>query len=238
MKRILIVDDEQSIITLLTFNLEKEGYQVDTAMDGESAFEMALNGNYDFIILDLMLPGKSGMDVCRDLRKERVETPILMLTAKDDEFDKVVGLELGADDYMTKPFSPRELAARMNAVFRRSGIDEAKKNNEEDADENSVIKVGEISIFPSNYEVYKGDQLIDLTPKEFELLHFMAGQKNRILNRDQLLNSIWNYDYTGGTRIVDVHISHLREKLEDNSKKPKYIQTIRGFGYSLKEPEE
>lgn len=238
MKRILIVDDEQSIITLLTFNLEKEGYQVDTAMDGESAFEMALNGNYDFIILDLMLPGKSGMDVCRDLRKERVETPILMLTAKDDEFDKVVGLELGADDYMTKPFSPRELAARMNAVFRRSGIDEAKKNNEEDADENSVIKVGEISIFPSNYEVYKGDQLVDLTPKEFELLHFMAGQKNRILNRDQLLNSIWNYDYTGGTRIVDVHISHLREKLEDNSKKPKYIQTIRGFGYSLKEPEE
>ncbi len=238
MKRILIVDDEQSIITLLTFNLEKEGYQVDTAMDGESAFEMALNGNYDFIILDLMLPGKSGMDVCRDLRKERVETPILMLTAKDDEFDKVVGLELGADDYMTKPFSPRELVARMNAVFRRSGIDEAKKNNEEDADENSVIKVGEISIFPSNYEVYKGDQLIDLTPKEFELLHFMAGQKNRILNRDQLLNSIWNYDYTGGTRIVDVHISHLREKLEDNSKKPKYIQTIRGFGYSLKEPEE
>lgn len=238
MKRILIVDDEQSIITLLTFNLEKEGYQVDTAMDGESAFEMALNGNYDFIILDLMLPGKSGMDVCRDLRKERVETPILMLTAKDDEFDKVVGLELGADDYMTKPFSPRELAARMNAVFRRSGIDEAKKNNEEDAVENSVIKVGEISIFPSNYEVYKGDQLVDLTPKEFELLHFMAGQKNRILNRDQLLNSIWNYDYTGGTRIVDVHISHLREKLEDNSKKPKYIQTIRGFGYSLKEPEE
>lgn len=238
MKRILIVDDEQSIITLLTFNLEKEGYQVDTAMDGESAFEMALNGNYDFIILDLMLPGKSGMDVCRDLRKERVETPILMLTAKDDEFDKVVGLELGADDYMTKPFSPRELVARMNAVFRRSGIDEAKKNNEEDADENSVIKVGEISIFPSNYEVYKGDQLVDLTPKEFELLHFMAGQKNRILNRDQLLNSIWNYDYTGGTRIVDVHISHLREKLEDNSKKPKYIQTIRGFGYSLKEPEE
>lgn len=238
MKRILIVDDEQSIITLLTFNLEKEGYQVDTAMDGESAFEMALNGNYDFIILDLMLPGKSGMDVCRDLRKERVETPILMLTAKDDEFDKVVGLELGADDYMTKPFSPRELVARMNAVFRRSGIDEAKKEDKEDTDEHSVIQVGEISIFPSNYEVYKDDQMIDLTPKEFELLHFMAIQKNRILNRDQLLNSIWNYDYTGGTRIVDVHISHLREKLEDNSKKPKYIQTIRGFGYSLKEPEE
>lgn len=238
MKRILIVDDEQSIITLLTFNLEKQGYQVDAAMDGKLAFKMALNGNYDFIILDLMLPGKSGMDVCRDLRKERVETPILMLTAKDDEFDKVIGLELGADDYMTKPFSPRELIARMNAVFRRSGIDEVNNNDKKDTNEHSVIKVGEISIFPTNYEVYKGDQLIELTPKEFELLHFMAAQKNRILNRDQLLNSIWNYDYTGGTRIVDVHISHLREKLEENSKKPEYIQTIRGFGYSLKEPEE
>ena len=148
MKRVLIVDDEQSIITLLTFNLEKQGYKVDAAMDGKSAFQMALNGNYDFIILDLMLPGKNGMDVCRDLRKERVETPILMLTAKDDEFDKVIGLELGADDYMTKPFSPRELIARMNAVFRRSGIDELKNDNDDDEYENSVVKVGEISIFP------------------------------------------------------------------------------------------
>ncbi|MDO5457404.1 MAG: response regulator transcription factor [Atopococcus tabaci] len=238
MKRVLIVDDEQSIITLLTFNLEKQGYKVDAAMDGKSAFQMALNGNYDFIILDLMLPGKNGMDVCRDLRKERVETPILMLTAKDDEFDKVIGLELGADDYMTKPFSPRELIARMNAVFRRSGIDELKNDNDDDEYENSVVKVGEISIFPNKYEVYKGDQLIDLTPKEFELLHFLAEQKNRIINRAQLLNAIWNYDYIGGTRIVDVHISHLREKLEEDSKDPKYIQTIRGFGYSLKEPEK
>lgn len=238
MKRVLIVDDEQSIITLLTFNLEKQGYKVDAAMDGKSAFQMALNGSYDFIILDLMLPGKNGMDVCRDLRKERVETPILMLTAKDDEFDKVIGLELGADDYMTKPFSPRELIARMNAVFRRSGIDELKNDNDDDEYENSVVKVGEISIFPNKYEVYKGDQLIDLTPKEFELLHFLAEQKNRIINRAQLLNAIWNYDYIGGTRIVDVHISHLREKLEEDSKDPKYIQTIRGFGYSLKEPEK
>ncbi len=236
MKRILVVDDEQSIVTLLTFNLEKEGYQVDTAMDGETAYQMALKGKYDFIILDLMLPAKSGMDVCRDLRQERVDTPILMLTAKDEELDKIIGLELGADDYMTKPFSPRELIARMNAIFRRAGVEE-EAQDEEDSDEN-VIRVGEISIFPANYEVFKNNKSIDLTPKEFELLHFMATQKDRILNRDQLLNAIWNYDYTGGTRIVDVHISHLREKLEDNSKKPEYIQTIRGFGYRLKEPEE
>lgn len=238
MKRVLIVDDEQSIITLLQFNLEKEGYQVDSAMDGNLAYDMGLNGDYDFIVLDLMLPNKSGMDVCRDLRQQRVETPILMLTAKDDELDKIIGLELGADDYMTKPFSPRELIARMNAIFRRSGVETGEEDRAGEEEENDVITVGEISIYPANYEVYKNSERIDLTPKEFELLHFMATQKNRILNRDQLLNAIWNYDYTGGTRIVDVHISHLREKIESNPKQHQYIKTIRGFGYRLTEPEE
>lgn len=244
MRKVLVVDDEQSIVTLLKFNLENEDYLVDVAMDGETAFDMALENDYDFIILDLMLPRKSGMDVCRDLRQQKISTPILMLTAKDDELEKIIGLELGADDYMTKPFSPRELIARMNAIFRRSNY-QAENSNEDGVNSSSkgqelesTIIIGSITIEPQKYEVYRNDELIDLTPKEFELLLFMAQQKNRILSRDQLLNAIWNYDYTGGTRIVDVHISHLREKLEDDTKKPDYIQTVRGFGYRLKDEEE
>lgn len=241
MKKVLVVDDEQSIVTLLTFNLEKEGYEVESALDGETAYEMALNGDYDFIILDLMLPKKSGMDVCKDLRQQKVNTPILMLTAKDDELEKIIGLELGADDYMTKPFSPRELIARMSAIFRRSGIKNDSDNDISDkqgSNETTVITIGNISIFPGNYEVYVDNESVELTPKEFELLLYMAKQKNRILSRDQLLNAIWDYDYTGGTRIVDVHISHLREKIEKDTKKPQYIQTVRGFGYRLTDGEE
>lgn len=241
MKKVLVVDDEQSIVTLLTFNLEKEGYEVESALDGETAYEMALNGDYDFIILDLMLPKKSGMDVCKDLRQQKVNTPILMLTAKDDELEKIIGLELGADDYMTKPFSPRELIARMSAIFRRSEIKNDSDNDISDkqgSNETTVITIGNISIFPGNYEVYVDNESVELTPKEFELLLYMAKQKNRILSRDQLLNAIWDYDYTGGTRIVDVHISHLREKIEKDTKKPQYIQTVRGFGYRLTDGEE
>lgn len=240
MKKVLVVDDEQSIVTLLTFNLEKEGYEVESALDGEVAYEMALNENYDFIILDLMLPKKSGMDVCKDLRQQKVNTPIIMLTAKDDELEKIIGLELGADDYMTKPFSPRELIARMSAIFRRSEIQINSDNDASDKEESNdsqVITIGDISIFPGNYEVYVNNESVELTPKEFELLLYMAKQKNRILSRDQLLNAIWDYDYTGGTRIVDVHISHLREKIEKDTKKPEYIQTVRGFGYRLTDGE-
>lgn len=242
MKKVLIVDDEQSILTLLTFNLEKEGYEVDTSLDGLEAYNMAVETDYDFIILDLMLPGKSGMDICRDLRQEKIETPILMLTAKDDELDKIIGLELGADDYMVKPFSPREVIARMKAIFRRGHYQKAivgdKDDGYESIEANGVITVGEIEIYPDKYEVYVKGEQVDLTPKEFELLLYMAKRKDRILSRDQLLNAIWNYDYTGGTRIVDVHISHLREKIEENTKKPEYIMTVRGFGYRLKEPED
>jgi len=237
-KKVLIVDDEQSILKLLSFNLEKEGYTVDTAIDGQEGYDMATTNAYDFIILDLMLPKKDGMDVCRELRQEKVETPILMLTAKDDELDTIIGLELGADDYMTKPFSPREVLARMKAIFRRSNGSESDTQEKEGQTTEGVIEIGEIAIFPEKYEVFVRGESIELTPKEFELLLYMAKRKKRILSREQLLNAIWNYDYTGGTRIVDVHISHLREKIEEDTKKPVYIRTARGFGYKIEEPTE
>lgn len=250
MKHLLIVDDEPSILTLLEYNLSQAGYTVDTADDGLVAYDKIKNNNYDFIILDVMLPGMDGMDICRQVRKDGIFTPILMLTAKSDEYDKVIGLELGADDYMTKPFSPREVAARIKAISRRTDnlTSEAIKTslNEEDnlnsnqpeevADE--VIIVGDLTIYMERYEVLVNNEKVDLTPKEFELLVYMAMRKGRILSREQLLNSIWQFDYAGETRIVDVHISHLREKIEKNTKQPEYIKTIRGFGYKFEVPEE
>lgn len=233
-QKLLVVDDEESIVTLLQFNLEQAGYQVETAKDGKQAYEKATSLNYDLIILDLMIPEMDGLEVCKQLRQNKIGTPILMLTAKDDEFDKVLGLELGADDYMTKPFSPREVVARVRAILRRvSHNTEEKIIVEKKTD---MIKIGEVEIFPENYEVfYQGNQL-ELTPKEFELLLFLSTNKGRVLTRDQLLNAVWNYEFVGDTRIVDVHISHLREKIEPNTKKPIYIKTIRGLGYKLEEP--
>ncbi|RXI98521.1 DNA-binding response regulator [Anaerobacillus alkaliphilus] len=233
-QRLLVVDDEESIVTLLQFNLEQAGYDVVTAMDGKTAFEKAKDGNFDLIILDLMIPELDGLEVCKQLRQNKISTPILMLTAKDDEFDKVLGLELGADDYMTKPFSPREVVARIRAILRRvTPIQEEKLTDTKVV----AIKIGEVEIFSENYEVfYQGNQL-ELTPKEFELLLYLATNKGRVLTRDQLLNAVWNYEFVGDTRIVDVHISHLREKIEPNTKKPIYIKTIRGLGYKLEEPQ-
>lgn len=239
MKNVLIVDDEPSIITLLAFNLEKEGYSVKTASDGLEGYELAVTKQFDFIILDLMLPSMDGMDICKKLRQEKINTPILMLTAKDDELEKIIGLELGADDYMTKPFSPREVLARMKAIMRRMGDPSESNENEmrtETPNEDEKIEVGEIVIYPQQYEVIvRGDQ-IELTPKEFELLLYMTKRLNRILSREQLLNAIWNFDYAGETRIVDVHISHLREKIEVDTKNPEYIRTVRGFGYKFEAP--
>lgn len=243
MKKVLIVDDEQSILTLLAFNLEKDGYEVTSAADGRQGYELALQHHYDFIILDLMLPSMGGMDICKSLRRERVDTPILMLTAKDDELEKIIGLELGADDYMTKPFSPREVLARMKAILRRietvrpqPEAGERPVQAKETVKEEQQIVAGDITIFPERYEVYLRDNPVEITPKEFELLLFMAERANRILSREQLLNAIWNFDYAGETRIVDVHVSHLREKLEEDSKKPQYIKTVRGFGYKFEVP--
>ena len=256
MKKVLIVDDEQSILTLLEYNLTQAGYEVVTAMDGKIAYKLIKKEAFDFIILDIMLPGMDGMDVCRRVRQDRIKTPILMLTAKDDEYDKIIGLELGADDYMTKPFSPREVLARIKAIFRRTNNEvdledkylstnetheEAKKiqeMNELDEDEAEVVgRVGELEIYSDRYEVKIADKEIDVTPKEFELLLYMATRKGRILSRDQLLSRIWNFDYAGETRIVDVHISHLREKIEKDTKNPEYIKTVRGFGYKFEVPD-
>lgn len=235
-KKVLVVDDEQSIVTLLKYNLQQAGYDVLTAMDGEEGLNLALTANPDVILLDLMLPKKDGMDVCKELRQQKVLTPILMLTAKDDEFDKVLGLELGADDYMTKPFSPREVIARIKAVLRRIQMQVPTSSDEVDEEEDEGIKIAELKVLPNYYEAYFKGELLELTPKEFELLLYLVKNKGRVLTRDQLLSAVWNYDFVGDTRIVDVHISHLREKIEENTKKPIYIKTIRGLGYKLEEP--
>ncbi|WP_414839648.1 response regulator transcription factor [Carnobacterium sp. TMP28] len=236
MKKVLIVDDEQSIVTLLTFNLEKEGYEVQTALDGLVGYNLALANEYDFILLDLMMPSMDGMEVCKKLRQEKKDTPIMILTAKDDELDKIIGLELGADDYMTKPFSPREVLARMKAIMRRIQPEIARDKNKEKEENNEKIVIGEICIFPSQYKVIVREKEIELTPKEFELLLYMSKRLNRVLSREQLLNAIWNFDYIGETRIVDAHISHIREKIESDTKKPAYIRTVRGFGYKFEAP--
>ena len=226
MKKLLVVDDEPSILTLLKFNLEQSGFEVLTAENGNDALEIATNEDLTLIVLDLMLPGIDGMDVCKTLRQEKINTPILMLTAKDDEFDKILGLELGADDYMTKPFSPREVVARVKAILRRTNLVTAETKDE-------VLKIGELEIHPDKYMVmFKGEQLV-LTPKEFELLLYLANHRGKVLSRDQLLNGVWDFHYDGDTRIVDVHISHLREKIEADTKQPVYIRTIRGFGYKM-----
>ncbi|WP_342044694.1 response regulator transcription factor [Bacillus sp. OTU530] len=231
--RILVVDDEEFILTLIEFNLQQAGFEVITAMDGAEGLRKATEENPDLIILDLMLPKMDGMEVCKELRLRRIMTPILMLTAKDDEFDKVLGLELGADDYMTKPFSPREVIARVKAILRRTRMSDDNAQEEQDT---SRIMIADLKIMPEYYEAYYRGEKLELTPKEFELLVYLAKHKGRVLTRDQLLSAVWNYDFAGDTRIVDVHISHLRDKIESNTKKPVYIKTIRGLGYKLEEP--
>lgn len=231
MTKILVVDDELSIVTLLQFNIEKAGLEVITASDGQEGYELAIAEKPDLIVLDLMLPGMDGIEVTKKLRSEKIDVPILMLTAKDEELDKIIGLELGADDYLTKPFSPREVVARIKAIMRRT--ESRKEAAEETESPAAELTIGDLHIFPESYEAYRGDQLLELTPKEFELLLFLATNKGKVFSRDQLLDAVWNYDYIGETRIVDVHVSHLREKVEPDTKRPLYIKTIRGFGYKM-----
>jgi two-component system, OmpR family, alkaline phosphatase synthesis response regulator PhoP len=229
-KKILIVDDEQPIRTLLEYNLKQAKYETITAVDGEEAILKSETEKPDLILLDLMLPKMDGIDVCKILRQKGLDIPIIMLTAKGDEFDKVLGLEMGADDYMTKPFSPREVVARVKAVLRRSG--ERSDRN----DDNGMLSSGKLIVHAEQYEAFLDKVELEFTPKEFELLvHFMQN-KNRVLSRDQLLSAVWNYDFAGDTRIVDVHVSHLREKIEENTKKPLFIKTVRGIGYKFEEP--
>ena len=230
-QKFLVVEDEESIATLIKYNLEQAGYEVEVAEDGEIAIDKFKNKPFDFVMLDIMLPKVDGIEVCREIRQQSRHVPILMLTAKDDEFDKVLGLELGADDYMTKPFSPRELMARVGAILRRVSEDQQPKE-----EEIKKIEIGALTIYPENYEAYLNGEPIDLTPKEFELLLYLVNGKGKVMTRDQLLNAVWNYEFVGDTRIVDVHISHLRDKIEPNTKKPTYIKTVRGLGYKFEGP--
>lgn len=232
MKKVLVVDDEPSIVTLLTFNLEKEGYQVTSALDGQKGLELALEEPFDFMILDVMLPSIDGMAITQKLRQEKIDTPILMLTAKDDQVDRIIGLEIGADDYLTKPFSPREVLARMKAIFRRIGPRHVQQEEAEPA----YLTIGQIKADLTNFQVTVEERPIELTPKEFELLVYFMKRKDRVIDRDTLLNRIWNFDFAGQSRIVDVHVSHLREKIERDPKHPKYLVTVRGFGYKFQEP--
>jgi len=228
-RKILIVEDEPSIVTLIKYNLDQAGFQTDVSYDGEDAIEKAKKNRFDLIVLDLMLPKLDGMEVCKTIRQNKDYVPILMLTAKDDEYDKIYGLEMGADDYLTKPFSPKELIARINAILRRTDI-----HSENPAP--LIYKIGEIEIHPDKFEAYFKGELLELTRKEFELLVYLAKHKGQILSREQLLSSVWEYDFVGDTRIVDVQISHLRDKIEEDSKQPMYIKTVRGFGYKLEDP--
>ncbi|UOB19895.1 response regulator transcription factor [Macrococcus armenti] len=231
-QKVLVVDDEQSIVTLLQYNLEQSGFEVVTAFDGEDGLNKIFSEDPDIVVLDLMLPKMDGVEVCKAVRSEKNQVPILMLTAKDDEFDKVLGLELGADDYMTKPFSPREVTARLKAILRRS----QSLKQSDTSKENKEIIIGKLKILPEHFEAYRNDELIDLTPKEFELLIYLIERQGRVITREHMLNSVWNYEFAGDSRIVDVHISHLREKIEENPKQPQYIKTVRGLGYKLDYP--
>lgn len=234
-KKVLVVDDEQSIVTLLKYNLEQAGYEVMTAFDGQTALNMATTLVYDVILLDVMLPKLDGMEVCKQLRQKKNFTPIIMLTAKDDELDKILGLEFGADDYLTKPFSPREVVARVKALLRRSMISGQQEKEVNELDKAKMV-VGKIEINEQKHEAFVNGEPLGLTLKEFELLAYLVKNCGKVLTREVLLSTIWNYDFAGDTRIVDVHISHLREKIETNTKKPEYIKTVRGLGYKLEEP--
>ncbi|MDT2807361.1 response regulator YycF [Vagococcus lutrae] len=234
MKKILVVDDEKPISDIVKFNLSKEGYDVYTAYDGEEAIEKAEEVVPDLILLDLMLPKIDGLEVCRQIRKKH-DMPIIMVTAKDSEIDKVLGLELGADDYVTKPFSNRELIARVKANLRRQGAAAASAEEEND---NNEVEVGDLTIHPDAYIVSKRGEKIELTHREFELLHYLAKHLGQVMTREHLLQTVWGYDYFGDVRTVDVTVRRLREKIEDSPSHPSWLITRRGVGYYLRNPEQ
>ncbi|AQN78918.1 DNA-binding response regulator [Leuconostoc garlicum] len=227
MTKILVVDDEAAISTLLQYNLEENNYDVTLAEDGQTAYQLASQQQFDAILLDLMLPGMDGMTVLKTLRQDKISTPVILVTAKGDEFDRVFGLELGADDYITKPFSPREVIARLKAVLRRSQVDHQVS---EEAD---VIKIQDLVIDDNKKVVTKADKILTLTPREYELLLYFAQRIGRVIDRETILTAVWGYEYTGESRMVDMHISNLREKIEANPKSPVLLKTVRGFGYTM-----
>lgn len=233
MKKILIVDDEKPISDIIKFNLTKEGYETVTAFDGREAIAKFEEENPDLIILDLMLPELDGLEVAKEVRKTS-HIPIIMLSAKDSEFDKVIGLEIGADDYVTKPFSNRELLARVKAHLRRTENIESAVAEENASSSNSEITIGDLKILPDAFVAQKRGEDIELTHREFELLHHLATHMGQVMTREYLLETVWGYDYFGDIRTVDVTIRRLREKIEDTPSRPEYILTRRGVGYYMK----
>ena len=228
-EKILVVDDEKPIVEILKYNLEKEGYRVLTAFNGEEALNMALTEQPDLIVLDIMLPQKDGFAVCREIRAQQLDIPIIMLTAKEMEIDKVLGLEMGADDYVTKPFSAREVTARVKAILRRSAA-----KNPRDSENNKMLKAGPITVDINEVQVYNQEVPIELTLREYNLLVYLMQKPGHVFSRDHLLNQVWGYEYIGDERTVDVTVRRLREKLEKNPAMPDYIQTKRGVGYFFK----
>ena len=228
-KTILIIEDEKPIVDILTFNLVREGYRVVSALDGEAGIEVHERENPDLVLLDLMLPKMDGFEVCKYIRRTST-TPIIMLTAREEEVDKVLGLELGADDYMTKPFSMRELLARVKANIRRREIDitPAEKPVE------TTLSFGDLAIDLNTLSVTKAGKFVELTPREFELIRFLAQNPNQVFSREELMEKVWNFEYYGDLRTVDVTVRRLREKIETNPAEPEYILTRRGAGYMFK----
>ncbi len=229
-KVILIVEDEKAISDIIKFNLVKEGFKVETAFDGQDGLNKALNISPDLILLDVMLPMMDGFSVCKKIR-ETSSVPIIMLTAKEEEVDKVLGLELGADDYITKPFGMRELVARIKANIRRVDLIDNSKNQPED-----IQNFGNLDIDMNRYEARKNGKSLELTLREFELLKYLAERENKVFSREQLLEEVWGYEYYGDIRTVDVTVRRLREKVEDDSSNPNYIMTKRGIGYYFRRP--
>jgi two-component system, OmpR family, response regulator len=225
--KILVVEDDRNLLDTLQYNLRQEGYKVVTAVDGAEALDVARREKPDLIVLDIMLPKLSGFEVCRILRKE-MSVPIMMLTAKTEEVDKIVGLEIGADDYMTKPFSLREFMARVNALLRRAKVVESQSQTIL-----APLKIKDLEIDTARHMVSKRGSTLELTPKEFDLLAFLARNKGLVFSRDQLLEKVWGYDFAGDTRTVDVHIRWLRGKIENDPNQPKLLRTVRGVGYKL-----
>lgn len=230
-KKVLIIEDEKSISDIVKFNLEKEGYEVETAYDGEEGLAKVYTVDPDLILLDIMIPNVDGFQVCKKIR-ETSNVPIIMLTAKEEEVDKVLGLELGADDYMTKPFGMRELIARIKANIRRTEF----SNGESSSNNGKVNTYGNLTIDMTKYEVRKDEKVLELTLREFELLKYLAEQENQVFSREQLLEEVWGYEYYGDIRTVDVTVRRLREKVEDDPGEPKYIMTKRGIGYYFRRP--
>lgn len=226
MGRILLVEDEKGLVLTLTDRLVSEGFEVSVAQDGEAGFELASTSDFDLLILDVMLPKKNGYDICRDLRQQGIQTPVLMLTAKGETIDKVLGLKLGADDYLTKPFEMIELLARIEALLRRSVSSKHKSIS-------GSFAFGEITVDFGKAEVLRNDKQIDLSAMEFKLLQYLLEHPEQLHSRDALLDAVWGYDAMPTTRTVDVHIAWLRQKLEPNPKHPQFIQTVHGMGYKF-----